>query len=95
MTDIKNQAEQPTPEADSEKPKHHFTKVSVNKTRVKYFDIETNSVCEVVLTGKLTMGQCKAYVQMINDKNVVVVKEPVSETFNVDTVALLLLREPE
>jgi hypothetical protein len=83
------------PETEQAQQEHNKTKVTVKQTRVKYFDAKENEIKSVVLTGKLTMGQCKEYAKLQGSENVVVMKEPLSETFLVDTVALVQLREPE
>ena len=80
---------------DQPKREHNLTKVSVKSTKCKYFDVEGNTAKTVTLTGKLTLKQCQDYAKGINPKNVVITKESFSESFMVDTVALIQLREPE
>jgi len=72
-----------------------FTQVTVKNTDVKYFDVDKNESVSVVLTGKFSTSEVKAYIKAFNKDNVLIVKSYSTDTFNVNTIALTQLREPE
>jgi hypothetical protein len=70
----------------------HTTTVKVKHTLIKFFNEELNTVKEVSVTGKLSVPECQKFVKEMNAKNVYILKEMATETFDVNTVALMQLK---
>jgi hypothetical protein len=70
----------------------HTTTVKVKHTLIKFFNEELNTVKEVSVTGKLSVPECQKFVKEMNAKNVYILKEMTTETFDVNTVALMQLK---
>jgi len=70
----------------------HTTTVKVKHTLIKFFNEELNTVKEVYVTGKLSVPECQKFVKEMNAKNVYILKEMATETFDVNTVALMQLK---
>jgi hypothetical protein len=70
----------------------HTTTVKVKHTLIKFFSEELNTVEEVSVTGKLSVPECQKFVKEMNSKNVYILKEMATETFDVNTVALMQLK---
>lgn len=67
------------------------TQVTVRLTKLKIFFESQNEVEERTITGKLNISDSKKYCQ--ENGGIFISKTDVKETFNVDTVALIQLKE--
>lgn len=69
------------------------TKVTVRKTLIKTLDNEKNVVVDHEIVGKLTTVECRDYVNANLENHTFILKENITDTFNVDTIALTQLKE--
>lgn len=70
----------------------NLTKVTVKKTLIKTLDTINNVVVDTELIGKLSVVECKNYVNENLENHTFILKENITETFNVDTIALTQLK---
>lgn len=70
------------------------TKVTVRQTLIKYYNEQQDAVESVTVASKLNTTQCKQYLSNAN-LGIFISKEDIKESFNVNTVELLLLKEDQ
>ena len=73
---------------------NHLTPVTIRQTVIKYFNESNNQVHDIKVVGKLNITESKEYLKKCN-LGIFISKEDLKETFNVDTVALIQLREEQ
>lgn len=73
----------------------HQTKVTVRYTEITHFNEETNEVKTEKIAGRIAAPQCREYVANKGVGYIFLKKANLSESFNVDTIALTQLRITE
>jgi len=71
---------------------NHETVVKVRSTKIKYYSETDETVNDVEVIGKMTVQQCHKYVEMLDAKNVYILKETIDDEFPVNTIALIQLK---
>lgn len=69
------------------------TLVKVSLTDVRFFDDKLNRVEVVRLIGRVSVPQCREYVKGLNESNIYINKETITEQFPVNTIELYQLKQ--
>lgn len=73
--------------------RNELTQVTTRSTLVKFYNSEINTVQDITLVGDLNITECKQYIADNKEGCIFISKELIKETFNVNTIALIQLRE--
>ena len=68
------------------------TLVKVALTEIRFFDSASNTVITQKVLGKLSIGECRKFVETLCKDDIYISKENIVEQFPVDTVALYSLK---
>ena len=68
------------------------TLVKVALTEIRFFDSASNTVITQKVLGKLSISECRKFVENLCKDDIYISKENIVEQFPVDTVALYSLK---
>lgn len=73
--------------------KNELTQVTTRSTIVKAYNHSNDEVTTITLVGDLNITESKQYLNDNTDGFVFISRESVKDTFNVNTIALIQLKE--